>query len=118
MFVDLDQFKVVDDTLGHRGGDDLLVAVAERLLHCMRPAGTVARIGGDEFVIITPDTSTVQEAVAVATRVADCLRTPVSVNGTATLTSASIGIVIAERGQDPEHAIANADLVSCAGSSL
>jgi diguanylate cyclase (GGDEF)-like protein/PAS domain S-box-containing protein len=110
LFANLDRFKVVNDNLGHRAGDQLLVAVAERLRHCVRPTDTVARVGGDEYVVLVPGAHTIQDAVSAATRVARCLHEPVTIDGDATFTSASIGIVLAEYGDDPERVLANADL--------
>ena len=109
-FIDLDRFKNVNDSLGHTAGDELLVAIAQRLGECTRPEDTVARIGGDEFVIIAPGAGTIERAVDVATRVASCFEPPVPLGGTSVFTSASIGIVLAERGDDPERVLADADI--------
>lgn len=109
-FVDLDSFKNVNDNMGHGAGDQLLIALARRLRASMRPEDTVARIGGDEFVVIVPSADTVERAVDVATRLARCLNEPVQLGGTTVFTSASIGIVLAKPGDDPERVLADADI--------
>src|SRR5215217_5688240 len=76
LFTDLDNFKVINDSLGHKAGDQLLVAVAERLKACLRPEDTVARFGGDEFVMLVEDIASVDEGVQVAERIADILQPP------------------------------------------
>jgi GGDEF domain-containing protein len=76
LFVDLDDFKRVNDGLGHDAGDELLVAVAHRLQACVRPEDTVARLGGDEFAILLDRAETPEVAAAAARRVLDGLRTP------------------------------------------
>ena len=77
LFLDLDRFKVVNDSLGHAAGDELLVAIAERLRHALRRHETVARFGGDEFAVLCEDIRDEQDALAVAERVLQALRTPV-----------------------------------------
>ena len=94
LFLDLDRFKVVNDSLGHETGDRLLVAVAERLRDCLRPEDTAARFGGDEFIILLEDTTSVHEAVQVAERILGALRAPFRISKREVVVSASIGIVL------------------------
>ncbi|HUR53364.1 MAG TPA: EAL domain-containing protein [Gemmataceae bacterium] len=92
LFIDLDRFKIVNDGLGHPVGDQLLVRVAERLRQCVRPADTVARVGGDEFVILLEDVRDETDPARVADRVQELLKEPVELDGHEVFTSASIGI--------------------------
>jgi diguanylate cyclase (GGDEF)-like protein/PAS domain S-box-containing protein len=92
MFVDLDGFKLVNDTLGHDAGDLLLQEVASRLKRCVRASDTVARLGGDEFTVLMPDLSDFRHAPAVAERITERLQAPFVLNGHEAYVSASIGI--------------------------
>ncbi len=92
LFMDLDDFKVINDSLGHVVGDRLLVGVAERLSSCVRPQDTVARLGGDEFVALLEDLGDEGDAVRVAERIIEELRIPFAVDGNTLHTSASLGI--------------------------
>ena len=93
LFVDLDDFKVVNDSLGHLVGDQLLTAVAGRVSACLRPVDTVARLGGDEFAVLLED-STIPAAQATAERLLDALRTPFDLpDATSVRVSASVGVV-------------------------
>src|SRR5690606_15076229 len=98
LFLDLDRFKLVNDSLGHDAGDHLLVEVAARLSHLVRDGDTVARLGGDEFVILVEDLHSPDEPVHLATRIREAFHTPVTIGGNEVFTSASIGIAIARRG--------------------
>jgi diguanylate cyclase (GGDEF)-like protein len=111
LFVDLDGFKVVNDTLGHETGDELLVAVAERLMKCTRTTDTVARLGGDEFAILLEDLKRPENATEVAGRIIRSLEDPVLVAGESILAGASIGISLSDLGDESaeEHLI-NADI--------
>jgi diguanylate cyclase (GGDEF)-like protein len=91
LFVDLDRFKTVNDSLGHAAGDDLLVKVAARLRSCLRPVDTAARLGGDEFALVLREV-TVAQAEAVATRILEMLHAPFVLNGHRVFVTASIGI--------------------------
>jgi diguanylate cyclase (GGDEF)-like protein/PAS domain S-box-containing protein len=95
--IDLDDFKTINDTLGHHIGDGLLAAVAERLMGCVRPADTLARIGGDEFAILLPGANAA-EATGVAERILAVLGLPVLVEGHALPARASIGVAVGSRG--------------------
>jgi diguanylate cyclase (GGDEF)-like protein/PAS domain S-box-containing protein len=108
LFLDLDDFKIVNDSLGHAAGDELLASVAERLLLCVRPEDTVARFGGDEFAVLLEEADE-DEAVRVAGRIADHLGRPFSVLGHDLRVKVSTGIAVG--GEDPEELIANADAV-------
>jgi diguanylate cyclase (GGDEF)-like protein/PAS domain S-box-containing protein len=94
LFMDLDNFKVINDSLGHDIGDRLLVTVAERLRACIRPQDTVARLGGDEFVALLEDLADADAAPRVAGRILDELREPFEIDGHRLHTSASIGIAL------------------------
>lgn len=110
LFLDLDRFKTINDSLGHLSGDQLLVQIAERLVGCMREADTVARLGGDEFAMVVSDVATMQEAVPVAERVHEALRAPFQIQGHRVFTSASIGITLSsERYERADDFLRDAD---------
>jgi diguanylate cyclase (GGDEF)-like protein/PAS domain S-box-containing protein len=112
MFLDVDDFKLVNDGLGHLAGDDILVQVAHRLRTTIRPEDTVARFGGDEFVIIC-EVSTVEAAIAVGHRLLDALEAPFRLSGQnageSMRMNASIGLVIAAEDAAPEALLQDAD---------
>jgi diguanylate cyclase (GGDEF)-like protein len=111
MFVDLDDFKEVNDSLGHEAGDRVLVAVAKRLQTCLRPSDTVARMGGDEFTVLLEDVEDAQGAVRVAERILEELRTPIMLGELNRVVSASIGIALGGDTQDhPGDLLRKADL--------
>ncbi len=95
LFVDLDHFKQVNDTVGHEGGDQLLVAVAARLRETMRPGDTVARLSGDEFIVVCEDVDTPEAARTLADRITEKLSLPFTVEGTAVYVGASVGVAVA-----------------------
>jgi diguanylate cyclase (GGDEF)-like protein len=110
LLLDLDGFKQVNDSFGHEAGDQLLVAVAQRLRACLRPADTVARLGGDEFTILLEDIAHLSEATRVAERIEASLRTPFVVDGNETGVTTSIGIAFNDPGQSlPSDLLRNAD---------
>lgn len=92
LYLDLDRFKVVNDSLGHLVGDELLIAVSRRLESCIRPGDTVSRLGGDEFAILLKGLSDEQQANVIAFRIRESLSAPFSIEGREVFTSASIGI--------------------------
>ena len=111
LFIDLDRFKVVNDSLGHVAGDEVLVAVARRFRGVIRDPDTAARLGGDEFAILTEDVLSLPAATSVAERILESLRPPFAVWGREFFISASIGIAISGAGvREPEELIRNADL--------
>ena len=110
LFLDLDRFKVINDSLGHGEGDELLVAVAERVGHSLRRHETLARFGGDEFVILCEDIFDDEGAVAVAERVLKAFSLPFALAHGETMAAASIGIsVTSDPHQDPDDLIRDAD---------
>jgi len=92
LFIDLDRFKLINDSLGHAVGDRVLVEVAQRLLRCLRPGDHLARFGGDEFVVLLDDMANLADAEQVAQRMLDCLHQPLHLDGRTLVVSASIGI--------------------------
>ena len=110
LFLDLDRFKNVNDSLGHTVGDQLLVATARRIRSCLRQIDTVARFGGDEFAVLLDGVEDSNDAVRVAERLQRELTTPVSVGGHEVFTSASIGIALSSTGYErPEDVLRDAD---------
>jgi diguanylate cyclase (GGDEF)-like protein/PAS domain S-box-containing protein len=99
MFLDLDGFKLVNDTLGHIVGDQLLVAFGQRLKSCVRPGDTVARLGGDEFTILLENIPNSSEAERVASRILERLQTPFNFDGRDLYVSSSIGIAFGLHGE-------------------
>jgi diguanylate cyclase (GGDEF)-like protein/PAS domain S-box-containing protein len=110
-FIDLDNFKVINDTLGHNCGDELLKAVAERMVECVRVSDTVVRIGGDEFVILFFDqTKGFDETSETLSRIQAAIAAPVSVDGHTLRVTASIGVAsFPDDGEDADELLANAD---------
>jgi diguanylate cyclase (GGDEF)-like protein/PAS domain S-box-containing protein len=109
LFIDLDGFKAVNDTIGHYAGDGALVAVAERLTGMVRPGDTLARLGGDEFVMLCTGVDGVAGASVVASRVLHALNQPFTVYGRTIDLSASIGIAVSSGVDDPARLVENAD---------
>jgi diguanylate cyclase (GGDEF)-like protein len=110
LFLDLDHFKDINDTLGHDAGDSLLVSVAERLKHCIRAEDTVARLGGDEFTIILGRIKYVEEAGTVAQKVIDVMSRPFLLNNSEVFVTTSLGIATYPVcGTNPETLVKNAD---------
>ena len=115
LFIDIDDFKTVNDSLGHSTGDELLVAVGHRLRGCLRTADTGARLGGDEFGVLLEDVDGVDAAVEVAERILESLRHPVALAGAELLFRASIGIVVGRAGQTSGDLLRNADVAMYKG---
>jgi len=110
LFLDLDHFKNVNDSLGHSVGDDLLLEVAQRLVCGTRPEDTVARLGGDEFAILIEDISAPRVAARVAQNIIDQLVDPISIAGHELIATPSIGIALyPENGESVEDLLRNAD---------
>jgi diguanylate cyclase len=111
MFLDLDRFKVVNDTLGHTMGDRLLKAVANRLQSCLRSGDTLARFGGDEFMLLLPEVRTRDDVVVIADKILDRLAAPFTIDGHDLFVGASIGIAMyPEAGDNEDALIQNADV--------
>jgi diguanylate cyclase (GGDEF)-like protein/PAS domain S-box-containing protein len=114
LFLDLDNFKVVNDSLGHKAGDRLLVAASKRVRSVLRPEDTLARLGGDEFVLLLEDADA-QEAVRVGQRVIERLREPLSLSGRRFVLTASIGVATGATGKHAADLLRDADLAMYRG---
>jgi diguanylate cyclase (GGDEF)-like protein/PAS domain S-box-containing protein len=110
LFVDLDGFKNINDSLGHAAGDALLAVIARRLLTCVRTADTVARLGGDEFAFLIEDATDQNSASAVAERVAEAVRQPIDLEGQEVVITASIGITTADMEGTAVDLLRDADM--------
>ena len=110
LFVDLDKFKDVNDSLGHSAGDQLLATVAERLRSVVRPGDTVARLGGDEFAVLAEDIVSERDAVGMADRLLEALMAPFVLRGKELNVGASIGIALSAPGDTVDELLRNADV--------
>ena len=110
LFVDLDDFKTVNDTLGHAAGDEHLRDVGRRLQQCVRPIDTVARLGGDEFAVLVEAPVTAEGAQELAQRIIDTLRISPGPESGAPATGASVGVVMGSPGEEPEDLLQSADV--------
>ena len=109
LFLDVDRFKVVNDSLGHETGDQLLTGIAQRLERCLRPGDVVARLAGDEFCILVDGIGDLGDAIRVAERVHQELKAPFVLNGHRVFATVSIGIATSESGEGAEHLLRDAD---------
>jgi diguanylate cyclase (GGDEF)-like protein/PAS domain S-box-containing protein len=110
LFVDIDDFKIVNDCYGHAVGDAFIKEVSSRLRACIRGDGTVARMGGDEFTVLVEDISDPSDAIRVAERIQSALRQPLLLDGLEIFKSASIGIALTSQGTSAEAVLQNADI--------
>ena len=119
LFIDLDRFKVVNDTLGHLFGDQLILLVSQRLIECLRDGDTVCRLGGDEFAVLLPDLMAADDANQVVQKIEAALAEPFYLDGNDTFVSASIGIAIHPGdGEDADTLIRNADTAMYSAKAL
>jgi diguanylate cyclase (GGDEF)-like protein len=110
LFLDLDDFKTINDSLGHPAGDQVLVTVAERIRRCIRPSDTVARLGGDEFGILLDDMSGPSDAFLAAERIIQTLNSPAYLDGREVSIRASVGITLDTHGEKADTLLRNADV--------
>jgi diguanylate cyclase (GGDEF)-like protein/PAS domain S-box-containing protein len=111
LFLDLDRFKVVNDSLGHSAGDKLLVSISRRLKRCLRPGDFIARAGGDEFAILVKDCKADVQVTVIAERIQETLERPFTVEGQEVFISASMGIALSSGAyESPEQLLRDADI--------
>ena len=110
LFIDVDDFKTINDSLGHTAGDEMLVELAARLMHCMRSSDTAARLGGDEFGIVLEETSDVEGVLVFAERVLAAIAVPLTLAGAQLRPRVSIGITFGVHGQTSDELLRNADV--------
>jgi len=100
LFLDLDRFKIINDSLGHLAGDQMLTETARRLEMCVRPGDVVARLGGDEFTILLDELNDINDAILIAERIQNDLKVPFILGGREVFISASIGIALSTAGHN------------------
>jgi diguanylate cyclase (GGDEF)-like protein/PAS domain S-box-containing protein len=111
LFFDLDRFKLINDSLGHMHGDQLLIKVAEKLKTCLRACDSAARLSGDEFAILLEDINDISEAAIIAERIQHAIQTPTRINGQKIVVTASIGVILSDlRYTIPEDILRDADI--------
>ncbi|TWC38555.1 PAS domain S-box-containing protein/diguanylate cyclase (GGDEF)-like protein [Pseudomonas sp. SJZ079] len=110
LFIDLDHFKRINDSFGHDAGDQVLISVAQRLQRVMRPVDTVARLAGDEFVLVCPDVANYRDAAVIAQRLQDELAPAIQLKDDSIFVAASIGIAMATPGVEAEKLLGSADI--------
>ena len=111
LFLDFDRFKIINDTLGHHAGDDVLVSIAARLRELTPDGSTLGRLGGDEFVVIVPDLADDRDAVVCAERLVNAFALPHRIDGIEVTSTASIGVVVPDpRDLTPTDVLRNADI--------
>ncbi|MGH3066431.1 MAG: putative bifunctional diguanylate cyclase/phosphodiesterase, partial [Gaiellaceae bacterium] len=110
LFIDLDDFKTVNDSLGHAAGDELLVSVARRIESCLRPEDTCARLGGDEFAVLIENISGLEAAEGVALRMLEEMAEPLSISGSEVAVQGSVGIALGTGEQSTSEILSSADL--------
>ena len=119
LFLDLDRFKVINDSLGHMSGDQLLIAFVQRLLPHLRFGDTIARLGGDEFAILVENITEISDVTDIANRIQTELTLPFNLGGHQVFTSVSIGIALSSTGYDrPEELLRDADLAMYSAKAL
>ena len=119
LFIDLDRFKVINDSLGHMAGDEFLIAIARRLEICLRDGDTIARLGGDEFTILLDGIKDFSDAQRVAERVQEVLEQPFQISGRELFVTASIGIKYSDSGEEqPEDILRDADTAMYCAKAL
>jgi len=118
LFIDLDDFKTLNDTLGHARGDDILVVTALRVAESLRPNDTAARLGGDEFAVLLDGILDDEMALSIAVRLADALREPMEIGGVSTTIAASIGVALSGTfGETADDLLRNADVAMYAAKA-
>ncbi|WP_239143904.1 putative bifunctional diguanylate cyclase/phosphodiesterase [Actinoplanes philippinensis] len=111
LLIGLDRFKMINDSLGHTSGDQLLALVADRLRDCLRTDDTAARLGGDEFAVLLPETGSMEAALPVARRIVSAMRDPFDLDGRETFVTCSIGLAFSEPGElDAQELLVRSDL--------
>jgi diguanylate cyclase (GGDEF)-like protein len=109
MFLDIDHFKTVNDTLGHEAGDQLLKVFAMRMRDCVRQSDTVARLAGDEFTVILEDLRGADDAKALASKLVETLRAPIALAGKLFVVTASVGVAMWSGETDDAELLRRAD---------
>ncbi len=117
LFIDIDDFKLVNDSFGHSAGDDLITAIGQRLQAVCRHGDTVARLGGDEFGILLEGLARRDDAGIIAGRLIEAVRSPLSIGGVSLSTRASIGVAHTEEAHTPGELLRNADVALYAAKS-
>jgi diguanylate cyclase (GGDEF)-like protein len=119
LFLDVDQFKVINDSLGHTFGDKVLITIASRLKTCLRTGDTIARLGGDEFVVLLEGSPNLEAVIATTHRIQNEIRNPMTLEGHQVYTSASVGIVSEISGyEQPEDVLRDADIAMYRAKAL